>query len=166
MPSASDTSGLCARREDFQVKAAPVRHQFRIRFLTLLTAQLETPAAAWALLQAESIAPWATPSRVGSPAELRMDRGRHAVARARQRRAAPGRDCQPPRRRVARRCAHTYTPVSLPHTHAAAGPRPFPRRLSYKGGWWVRLSVPPSSVGFSLPSPHLRHFVLDQHWCS
>lgn len=58
----TDTSGLRARREDSHGKAASMRPRFRIRFLTLLIAQLETPAVAWAPLQAESIPPLGVPA--------------------------------------------------------------------------------------------------------
>lgn len=142
MPSAFDTSGLCARREDFHVKAAPVRPQFRIRFLTLLIAQPETPAAAWAPLQAESIAPRAAPVPRAAPQSSARTAG-STLWPERRAQGSSGPGLPAPRRRGT-------PPVSLPQLQVPA--TSLATFLTREGGGFVYLCLPLRRV-FSLPSP-------------
>lgn len=162
MPSASDTSGLCARREDFHVKAAPVRPQFGIRFLTLLIAQPETPAAAWAPLQAESIASRAAPSPRAAPQSSARTAGstlwpeRSSAGQLRDGTASPAPAGHPPLCPHGHRPCHCRTPTQrqVPVTSLATC-------LTREGGGFVCLCLPLRWV-FSLPS----HLCLPHTPCS
>ena len=156
-----------ARGKDFHGKAAPVRPPFRIRFLTLLTVHLETPAVAWASLQAESIPPpglpaaptargqprlpWAAPPPRGAPHGPRAPRcGQTAAAHG----SSGTGTASPSPAGHPRLCPHIHRPyVTATHPPIAAGPDPFSCRHSYKGGWWFCLLCLPLRRVFSLLSP-------------